>query len=125
MDATELMLSFVDRYVDNERRERWRELARKKGAVSKNQNQLERHLGKACKHIGEPTDDLLSEFVQRLGPVWCWDFGSDAPVKLASPQDIAADVNRRRAFLAVSEDPVQALYFNGDTDFWACGGWRT
>lgn len=124
MESTDLFLRFVERYVDKDRKPRWRELASKPLAVFKNLTQLEAQIDERWPRV-EPAAaaDLLTAFVSRHQPVWCWNFGTSAPDRLASAAD-SSTVNPRRAFLAMSEDGGDALFFNGDMTCWICGSWK-
>lgn len=124
MDSCELMSSFVALYVADDRKERWLELAKKRGAVFKKLIQLERHLNEQCVRFPWSEEAFLLEFVERYRPVWLWDFHPDDPLQLRSVENARTAVNGRRAFLAISGISNHALYFNGDCDYWVCGGWK-
>jgi len=87
-------------------------MTKKRGAVFKKLNQLERHLNECCVRFPWSEEVCLIEFVEQHNPVWLWDFHPDDPIRLKSVENARIDVNVRKAFLAISDRSNYAPYFN-------------
>ena len=118
MDHLELMDIFIERFVVSDKQSKWRDLSKRKLAIYKKIAQLGgSSLNAKCRH--EHGSPQLDAFVARHKAVWLWDFLPDPPVLLKAAPDAAA-VNQRAAYLAIADASKEALYFNGDEDFWIC-----
>ncbi len=116
------MTTFVQCYMQKERRARWQQLVLKPGVVYQKLAQFGAHIDRRWPGIKPSHADRLAEFVTRFAPVWGWDFGEDEPTLMRTLHDCAA-FNRRRGFLVATPDMSKALFFDGDTDYRACGQW--